>query len=473
LLGRVAHMGVVIVLAVAAAIMLVGLTARAERSVGPGTVSLTARWGLDSRTEVLLPPFGTISADTHAAPLTIRASVQQIDVEAVQDLVIGHRPRRDLQQQAEDDLGELLRSFAVRAGLTALVTGAVVGGLVPGRSWASVAVGAAAGVAAVGLLLFVTWTGYEPRAFEEARFQGPIERAPQLIETATQYVEDFQAVRERIEVLGAQLAELYATSTTEALAGGPGDTTILHVSDMHLNPVGLELTRDLAEQFSVDAIIDTGDLTTFGSPLEAEFGGLVADMPAPYFFVPGNHDSFSNRRALEQSENLQVLDATTASVAGVEVLGMADPVFTANNDVTPDEVDAALADQAIDTRNLVRQHEPDILAVHDPRQAQVALGEVPLVIAGHVHETTFEEQDGTIVLTVGSTGATGLGSFTVDADLAYEAEVLHLDDGRLVALDTIALRGTDGEFRIERRLLDPERDETDVDSRSSTSRFAR
>jgi predicted phosphodiesterase len=233
------------------------------------------------------------------------------------------------------------------------------------------------------------------------------------------------------------------------------------------------LTRDLAEQFNVDAIVDTGDLTTFGNPLEANFGELVAGMPAPYLLVPGNHDSFANRRTLDQSQNLELLDGTTATVDGVEILGMGDPVFTASNDVPPDEVDAALADQAIETRNLVREHDPDILAVHDPRQAEVALGEVPLVIAGHLHETTFEERDGTIVLTVGSTGATGLGSFTVDADLAYEAEVLHFDDGRLVALDTIALRGTEGEFRIDRRLLDPDRDESEPESRGSWSPYTR
>ncbi len=439
-----------------AAAGLLGTFAVTRADVGPGTVELRARLGTEPRTELRLPPFGLISAPTHGVPITLVASIERLDVEQVQDLVVADRPGDRLERVVEADLDGLVRSFGLRAGLVALGVGALTGALVPGRHWLSVLAGAIGGAAVVGALLGATWSGYDARAFEEARFEGPIERAPELIETAQRYVEDFESVRDRIQVLGTQLADLYASSTTERLASGPGERSILHVSDVHLNPIGLEVTRDLAEQFAVDAIIDTGDLTTFGNPLEARIGDLLAGMPAPYLFVPGNHDSFTNRSALARSDNLVVLDGEAVTVTGIEVLGVGDPIFTASNDVTDEERVAALADAAIDTRTLVRRFDPDVLAVHDPRLARAALGEVPLVVAGHVHETRAERIDGTLVLTVGSTGATGLGSFTVDADLAFEAEVLHFDDERLVAIDTIALQGTNGEFRIDRRLLDDE-----------------
>ena len=54
-----------------------------------------------------------------------------------------------------------------------------------------------------------------------------------------------------------------------------------------------------------------------------------------------------------------------------------------------------------------------MLAVAGLAMADQSVGHVPLVICGDVHERTEHEKDGTRLLTVGSTGATGLGSFTV------------------------------------------------------------
>ena len=59
-------------------------------------------------------------------------------------------------------------------------------------------------------------------------------------------------------------------------------------------------------------------------------------------------------------------------------------------------------------------------------------------------------------MTVGSTGATGLGSFIVEADAEYEAEVLYFDDGRAIAYDYITLSGLGGDFTVERRTLSAE-----------------
>jgi hypothetical protein len=103
---------------------------------------------------------------------------------------------------------------------------------------------------------------------------------------------------------------------------------------------------------------------------------------------------------------------------------------------------------------MVRRLDPDVLAVHDLRQARGAIGDVPLVVAGHTHERSAEEEDGTLLLTVGSTGATGLGSFTIETDLAYEAEVLRFQGGRLVAIDYVRLIGFGGNFVVEHTVVE-------------------
>jgi 3',5'-cyclic AMP phosphodiesterase CpdA len=220
--------------------------------------------------------------------------------------------------------------------------------------------------------------------------------------------------------------------------------------------VGLEVARQLAREFDVGAIIDSGDLTTFGSPLEGRFARLLEDFDVPYVLVGGNHDSEANREALARPGPTDVLDFAETELLGLEVLGVGHPSFTASNELSEEELLADLEAQAPRVRAEVRRQTPDVLVVHDPRQADAAIGEVPLVLAGHVHRKSYSVVDGTIVLTVGSTGATGLGSFTVDRDLAYEAEILHFDADGLVAVDNIAFRGTNGNFRVERRLVDRE-----------------
>ncbi len=104
----------------------------------------------------------------------------------------------------------------------------------------------------------------------------------------------------------------------------------------------------------------------------------------------------------------------------------------------------------------VAERRPDVLAVHDPRLAEDSAGKVPLVVAGHVHRRTSETRDGTLILTVGSTGSTGLGTFTVESEQAYEAEVLHFRDGRLDVVDYVTVRGISGAFSVERQVIAPE-----------------
>jgi predicted phosphodiesterase len=449
-------------LGAAAALAVLGVTSRTRGEVGPGTIELQARVG-DGRTVLQLPPFGSVSAPTHGAPVTLTARVDNIDVEEVQRLAIRPSLADSLESDVRRDLEPLVWRFVLRTVGLSIVAGGVVGALVPGRHWPSILAGAAGGLIVSAAFLGGAWLRFDPQAFaDRPRFDGPLARAPALIDTAQQYLRDFEDVRDRVEALSAQVTDLYATATTEEIADGPGSVAILHVSDIHLNPVGLEVTRDLANRFGVDAIVDTGDFTTFGFPPEARFGDLLADMPAPYFLVPGNHDSFTIRQALAASGNLTVVDGTEFDVETVDVLGVGHPVFTATNEVSDDLLAESLEVNAGRVADLVDDLRPDVLAVHDPRQAEAAIGEVPLVIAGHTHETTFTERDGTIVLTVGSTGATGLGAFTVDTALPYEAEVLRFSQGELVAIDAVTLRTT-GDFTIERRLIEPGGETSEAD----------
>jgi len=341
----------------------------------------------------------------------------------------------------------------VRLAVLSAVVGAVAAALAPGRRALHLVAGALGGVVGAALLLGGVWRGYDVDAFERApRFEGQLERAPAVLATVRRHVEDVDVVRSRIEQLGARITELYTASSDETVTSRAG-TRILHVSDIHSNPLAVEVVRRLHENFDVDAVVDTGDLTSFGNPVEARIADLIRGLDVPYVLVPGNHDSRSMRRALDANDHVTVVQRDIVEIEGVRILGVADPTYTADNRVSTAEANAVKEARAGGVRQIVRREQPDVLAVHDVRQAEASFGEVPLVISGHTHERSARVVDGTLVLTVGSTGATGLGSFTTDTDLPYEAEVLHFIGDELVAVDHISLHGFDGSFTVEHQVI--------------------
>ena len=436
-----------------AAVATVGLTSATSGDVGPGTVEVRASAARRGGTRLSLPPLGAVSAETHAAPVRLDAEVERLDVEALQRVLSAADPRRALEAAVERDLRPLLRSMVLRSLLFAALAGAVAAALLPGRRLHHLPAGAGGGVAAVALLLLVTWRGYDTARFEEPRFEGSLARAPGVLRTVGRHVEDLAAVREKVSVLGSELSALYESLAVTS-APPADETRILHVSDVHLNPLGLEIVRQLAEQFDVAAILDTGDLTSFGYPVEARIADLLVDMPAPYLVVPGNHDSTDVRTALAGVANVAVVDGTT-EVGGVRILGVPDPTFTADNKVAPEDAEKEKRRQADEVGRRLDADDPDVLAVHDPVLASRAAGRVPLVVSGHVHKRGNRVVDGTRLLTVGSAGATGLGTFTVEGGRAYEAQVLTFREGRLTGVDYVSIRGIGGSFRVDRVVIPP------------------
>lgn len=425
-------------------------------SVGPGQVAVRAQWG-EARTQLRLPPLGQISAATHWTPVTLRAEVDQVDIDRLQSLLSLDRPDDRLRKEVAGDLEPLLRAFALRALLTAAIAGALAGALVPRRRWPQAVTGLVGGVVAVGLLLGGAWQSFDADAFREARFEGPVERAPALLASVRRHVDGYADVRKRVEVLGDQVAELYSAASAEGVntTGTSDEVRILHVSDIHSNPIGLEVTRQLAERFKVHAVLDTGDLTSFGFPIEGRLGDLVQRIPVPYLFVPGNHDSEVNRATLDAVDNVELLDGKVADVRGVKILGIADPTFTPLGEIDPARAAAIKREHAPLVAAAVVTKKPDVLAIHDPKMGAGAHGRVPLILAGHIHKRSVAHRDGTLVLTVGSTGSTGLGSFTVDTGRSYEAAVLRFVDRQLTSVDRIELRGVGGGFRVERDFVTP------------------
>jgi Icc-related predicted phosphoesterase len=450
----------VALIAGAASLLTTALMPSAKRTFGPAVLAIKANPGL-GRTSLLVPPLGTVSADTHAPPLDLSVTLSELNFPAL-GRNLSRSPRRELIGEIEAGLRSVALGIAVQHVIAAAVAGTVTAALVAGRRARYMLVGGASGAAVVAISLLAASASFDPDRFEEANYTGALQYAPQVMEAVTQSPKALANLNSRFATAAERLTKLLAIVAQPFPDPDEGTTALLHVSDIHSNPVGVEIARSLAEDFAVDAVIDTGDLTSFGQPIESRIGRLLNRFTVPYLFVPGNHDSPSNRAELGSFESVTLLDRRVATVDDVEILGWADPTFTASSETSTEEGNEQRESDAPAVASTVERLGPDVLAIHDERLAMDSVGTVPLVLTGHTHERGFDERDGTVILTLGSTGATGLGSFIVDSERPYEAEVIYFREGLPVALDYISLSGLGGDFEVERRTIQSSAEEGSV-----------
>ena len=427
--------------------------------VGPAVLSVSAGTG-GGETSLALPPLGTALASTHRAPLDLDLAVVEIDFEQLGPLATTPEGRDELRDDIAGDVRALIRRAAIQEGAGTAIIAIAIALLVFQRNWPRIAWT----LVATTLLWFgvvgVTAVDYNVDAFNEPRYTGTLTKAREVIAAVQRSEEVLDQTRSRFEVASERISDLIGLLAQTDEDPRSLGTAVLHVSDIHANPLGIQVTRQLAREFAVDAVIDTGDLasaeldtgeiSTLASPVDRALRQAVQRVGVPYFLVPGNHDSFQLREELERAQDVEVFEEEVESVAGLEVAGWADPTFS-TEPIPSEEKDEARAQIAeSEVAEFVIAEEPDILAVHDERLASFSFGDVPVVLAGHAHERSLQEIDGTVILTVGSTGATGLKSFTVEADRRYEAEILYFDLGTLVAVDYITLEGPGGDFELDR-----------------------
>jgi predicted phosphodiesterase len=442
-----------------ATLVAVPLLYQSSARLGPGTVAASLRPALSGGTELSLPPVGSIDAPTHRAPVRFAIELREVDV---LDTISSSDGDGDLaaalEEEIRSDLGGAVARLIGQLLVVAAVVGVVAAGCFPGRRSLRRVAGAAAFAPAVVLVLVAPAViGFDVQAFRESpTFSGPLASADQLLSRVGSLETRFGSVDSRAKVISERLAGLYSSTVNDQIARSDGQVTLLHVSDLHLNAVGMALARNLAEQFDVDAVVDTGDITSFGFAPESEFLDQLDGFEVPYVVVAGNHDSQEIRDQLAVDDRVVYLDDDSIEVAGLTISGIEDPTQTALRRIPADELRATYEAQAPQIRALVRRTDPDLLLLHNPVMATPAVGKVPVVASGHIHRSRFEIADGTVLTVVGSSGANGLDNLFVDRDAPYEFQLLRFEGRRLVAVDTVRVASGDGSFELSRRLVSDE-----------------
>ncbi|MFF3419089.1 metallophosphoesterase [Streptomyces sp. NPDC002698] len=417
--------------------------------VGPMNTTMTLRPSLTGGTKINISPLGALELRSHEAPLRLDVDVDQLDPERSQALVAHPERLSGLQDEVARDVEHGTLDLAVRSCI-AVVAGATALGLAvyrrPRRALAAGGL-ALALLAASGTTAFATWN---PESVLEPKYSGLLASAPSLVGDARSIVSEFDVYQKELARLVTNVTKLYdVTSTLPVYRPDPTTIRVLHVSDIHLNPASWKIIASLVEQYAIDVIVDSGDTMDHGSAAENGFLDPIPDLGAPYVWVRGNHDSRETQRYLERLKNVHVLDDGRAvTVAGLRFAGIGDPQFTPDRAVAPGG-DAAEGLAGARLASALRDQRAagtpvDIAVAHEPLAARGTDGEVPLVLAGHLHHEEMEVMKyGTRLRVEGSTGGSGLRAVEGRYPDPIEASVLYFDrDTRhLQAWDEIELGG--------------------------------
>lgn len=436
-----------------AALLLVGPL---EYPVGPFDVEYLIRPG-PGRTDIGLPPFGRLSVDTHTAPLHLTATLVSVDpdqgAEAIRSSDVD-----TLAAAVEREGLSALRAHALRA-LAITVVGAASAGLLVYRTrWRVALAAAAAATTLLGAAGGLAVSTYRPEAFLEPTYSGSLRTAARLLGPIREAGARLEEFRSEIGRLAQETLAAYEGLSADASLS-PDAVAVLHVSDIHASPLGMDFAQQIADSFNVDLVLDTGDITTFGTQLETGILERISAFGIPYAFVQGNHDSTAVTAIIGGEPNAVILDGQAATLSGLTIFGAPHPLYTPDPgfDLSHEEIEEAVrqAGAELSEELATAVEPPDILAVHDDRMAEAAAGLVPLVVSGHFHDASQRVVDGTLFLRTGTTGGGGLDTFrSEEKPFPLSAEILYFDGAPLglVALDLVELDPDTRNLSVDRRL---------------------
>lgn len=460
----------VVLVATAGAAIGWALAPASHAQVGPLAVRVEVAVLGEHPAVIDLPPIGEVAFDTHAGPLGVRASVESVDAVGAQEVIGSSSALAELTKTAPDAVqGGVVRAFAWTAACSVL--GAALATAVVYRRRRRGLQGAAVVAAPLAVVTLVASLTFDPAALEQPRFTGLLSRAPYLAGEGREVVDRLESYRSGVADMVRSVTTLYTvTDELPVLDRGGEVITVLHLSDIHLNPQGLDLAEQLVDQFGVDVIADTGDITTWGSDAESATLSRIGGLGVPYVFVRGNHDSQATQAAVAAQPNGVVLDGTTAEVGGLVFAGVADARFSpegggddaAEDDEGGDEAAdeakrEAARGSAEDLADLIgvtdrAGDDVDVAMIHDPSALDPLYGEVPLVLAGHYHRRIVRlDESGTRVMVQGSTGGAGISAGALDSleegdPVPLEASLLYFAssgerEGELVGYDEVRVGG--------------------------------
>src|SRR5918912_865378 len=324
-----AHALGVLLVAVTGAAIGAALAPPTSTDVGPIQAEVSVVPSLSPGVHLLLPPAGQVTFATHVAPFAVQARISEVNLQGARDLIASPARLRALQASAPEELRSATLLAAGTTTACALIGALLLSLLVYRRHWSRTVEVASAVAVVFGVVGGLGAATFDPDKLAQPRFTGLLGQTPYIAGQATSLLSRLESYRSGLADIVSGVTTLYATSDRLPVLPPADDVArVLHVSDIHLNPLGFDLTQRLVKQFHVDVVVDTGDITTWGTEVESSVLSRISAVDAPYVFVRGNHDSKRTQQAVARNANAIVLDGEVRIVKGIVIAGIGDPKFT-------------------------------------------------------------------------------------------------------------------------------------------------
>lgn len=438
------------------ALLLVALLGRANYPLDAFQIQVSVGFHNFGRSEFHFPPFGFVRARTHFSPLGLVVSLQGVDLEGLRGLIFSGMSQEQIYERFLYPARKIALGFAIWLLFLAFLGGALATILLGPGDKKSLLGGGGSGLLVMFLLLALTIYTFSPAGFENLEYRGMLQAAPWMIDLAQEAFTGVEGLAEHVQVMSSNLYTLLRqVENLGQVELEDTDLKVLHVSDIHNNPVALGLVERIVDTFAVDLVIDTGDITDFGTPLEAELLGRLDDWPVPYLIALGNHDSPTIAQHLADIPAVTLLRGELVEISGLGILGVPDPAAdrATMTPASPTELEIA----TLQMEDLLLKHRPDLLVTHDWRLAKSFVGQVPIILHGHTHSPSIGEVEGTIVSNAGTTGGAGIRGLQSREEIPNTLIMLHLSRGeggwRVLAADTIYFYYRQAGFEFRRTIF--------------------
>lgn len=404
-----------------------------------------------------VPPVGEIRAFTHKGPLSVKISLENVDPDRLKKFLAEGPEQSQVIIEAKKVLNQAVRRLIILSlGLGA--AGGLFGLIIlQRRKWKEFLLGGLIGLTTVMVLLFGTYQTFDINKFQNPEYDGVLKAAPWMIGLVG---ESFSTVNTWSKQMRGMAENLYGlfqrVESLQAVSAGEGDLKVLHVSDIHNNPAAFNFIDQVVKTFNVNMIIDSGDLSDFGTPLEAAAFERIKEFRIPYVITPGNHETPAIVGELKKLSNVNVLEEGVIEVDGLKIAGIRDPSSLRNDWKSPDKAEINRFSQRLDKIIKGSTEQPDIIVAHNPGIAEQFWGRAPVVLTGHNHRYSIKEHPASIIINAGTSGASGIGALRTPKEVPYTFVLLHFDrtgDGiRLKYTDTISISNVQSGYSLERKI---------------------
>lgn len=448
----------IILVGILGAMLLVSLLSTQDINARALDLTLSTSFMQGGFTELAIPPLGTIRAKTHHFPLRFRVSLKDINLDRLKTLV--SQEPESIFPEIEASFRSQILFFVLRLLFLSLLGGFVLGYILFRKPRQALLAGLA-GLLAFAILIGGAALTFNENAFQEPEFIGVVEAAPWLLSVAEEALIAVDSLDDKLKVIASNLTLMFESLSLVGAENAviDGELKILHVSDVHNNPLGISLAFQMADAFRADLIIDTGDATDYGTPIEGEMVSKISESRLPWIFVPGNHDSPAVIEELKEVENVTVLEAGLVYLEEFDltIAGIGDPAAVKTEMRVPSKEEYKEAASRL--MEIIQQSEkkPAIIISHNGAVVEEFTHMPVTLLHGHSHRVSIRTLDQAAIIDAGTTGGAGIRGLLTRDEIPYTMVLLHLhpleDNWKVIATDIITFNQQNTGFILERKRL--------------------